>query len=135
MHDIHHPGEGPTAVGGNGRGLGYQDIPTSVAVKFDLFSNSGEGPDSTGIYTNGASPTVPANSLTGTGINLHSGDIMWAHLVYNGTNLTLTLTDTVNGYSVTESYPINIPATVGGNIAYVGFPGGTGGSSATQNVL
>ncbi len=79
-------GEGPNAVGGNGGGLGYQYIPTSVAIKFDLFSNSGEGPDSTGIYTNGASPTVPANNLTGTGVNLHSGDVMWAHLVYNGTN-------------------------------------------------
>ena len=128
-------GEGPTAVGGDGGGLGYQYIPTSVAVKFDLFSNSGEGPDSTGIYTDGASPTVPANNLTGTGINLHSGDIMWAHLVYDGTNLTLTITDTVNGYSATEVYPINIPATVGGNTAYVGFTGGTGGSSATQNIL
>ena len=128
-------GEGPTAVGGNGGGLGYQYIPTSVAIKFDLFSNSGEGPDSTGIYTNGASPTVPANNLTGTGVNLHSGDIMWAHLVYDGTNLTLTLTDTVNGYSATEVYPINIPATVGGSTAYVGFTGGSGGSSATQNVL
>ena len=60
---------------------------------------------------------------------------MWAHLVYNGTNLTLTLTDTVNGYSATEVYPINIPATVGGSTAYVGFTGGSGGSSATQNVL
>jgi len=31
-----------------------------VAVKFDLFDNAGEGVNSTGFYTNGAAPTVPA---------------------------------------------------------------------------
>jgi hypothetical protein len=123
------------AVGGDGGSLGYQGIPASVAVKFDLHSNSGEGVDSTGLYTDGASPTIPAVNLSTTGINLHSGDVMHAHLVYDGTNLTMTLTDTVTNASAIEVFPINIPATVGGNTAWVGFTGGTGGNSATQNVL
>jgi hypothetical protein len=56
-------------------------------------------------------------------------------LVYNGTNLTMTLTDTVTSASVVEVFPVNIPAIVGGSTAYVGFTGGTGGLAATQNVL
>jgi hypothetical protein len=123
------------AQGDTGGGLGYQGIPDSVAVKFDLFSNAGEGPDSTGLYTDGAAPTVPAIDLSSTGVNLHSGDLMHAHLLYDGTNLTMTLTDTVTNATVTEVFPVNIPNVVGGSTAWVGFTGGTGGSSATQEVL
>jgi hypothetical protein len=60
---------------------------------------------------------------------------MHAHMVYNGTNLTMTLTDTVTNASVTEVFPVNIPSLVGSSTAYVGFTGGTGAMSATQNVL
>jgi hypothetical protein len=35
----------------------------------------------------------------------------------------------------TASFPINIPQAVGGNYAYVGFTAGSGGLSATQNIL
>jgi hypothetical protein len=125
----------PTALGMSGGGLGYQNISSSVAVKFDLFNNNSEGPNSTGLYTNGAPPTIPAIDLTSTGINLHNADLMDAHIVYNGTNLTLTLTDTVTGAVATEVWPVNIPSIVGGNTAYVGFTGGAGGVSSTQQIL
>jgi LysM repeat protein len=123
------------SLGDPGGGLGYQGIANSVAVKFDLYNNAGEGIDSTGLYTDGAAPTMPAVDLSSTGINLHSGDIMSAQLVYDGTNLTMTLTDTVTKATVTEVFPVNIPSIVGGSTAYVGFTGATGGLTATQNVL
>jgi hypothetical protein len=123
------------ALGGAGAGLGYQGIPDSVAVKFDIYNNVSEGADSTGLYTNGAAPTVPAVNLSSTGIVLLIGDLMHAHMVYDGTNLTMTLTDTVTNATVTEVFPVNIPSIVGSNTAWVGFTGGTGGFSATQNVL
>ena len=41
---------GPTALGTGGGGLGFATIPTSVAIKFDIYNDSGEGNDSTGIY-------------------------------------------------------------------------------------
>jgi Chitobiase/beta-hexosaminidase C-terminal domain/Legume lectin domain len=126
---------GLTADGGIGGALGYQGITPSVAVKFDLFSNDGEGVNSTGFYTNGVAPTVPALDLTPSGINLHSGDVMLAQLTYDGTTLTLTLTDTVTNATFTASDTINIPATVGMNTAFVGFTGGTGGTVSTQNIL
>jgi hypothetical protein len=134
---------GATALGVYGGGLGYGIDPNggttggiakSVAIKFDLYSNSGEGADSTGIFTNGAAPTNPAVSLTSSGIVLSSGDTISAQLVYNGTTLTLNLTDTVTNKTFSQAFTINIPSTVGANTAYVGFTGGTGGSSAIQNI-
>jgi hypothetical protein len=126
---------GLNAVGGIGGALGYQSITPSVAVKFDTFNNNGEGVNSTGFYTNGAAPTTPFLDLTPSGVNLHSGDIMHAHVTYDGTVLTLTLTDTVTNATFTASQVINIPTTVGGNTAFVGFTAGTGGTVSTQNVL
>jgi hypothetical protein len=99
-----------------------------------VFPRSGEGQDSTGININGAIPTTPDVNMAGTGIDLHSGDIFEANLTYNGTNLVLTLTDTVTKAALTHSFPINIPATVGGNTAYVGFTGGTGLYTATEEI-
>ena len=134
---------GATALGNLGGGLGYGVNPNggttggitkSIAIKFDIYSNSGEGSDSTGIFTNGASPTNPAVSLTSSGIVLSSGDTISAQLIYNGTTLTLNLTDTVTGKTFTNAFTINIPSTVGANTAYVGFTGGTGGGTAIQNI-
>jgi hypothetical protein len=134
---------GPTAIGHNGGGLGYGSasltatpaIVTSVAVKFDLANNNGEGNNSTGLYVNGASPTTPATTFGG-GVNLHSGDIFQVQMTYDGTTLTMTITDTkVPADTFTISFPINIPATVGGNTALVGFTAGTGALTSTQEIL
>jgi hypothetical protein len=132
---IQNSSRGFYGLGVNGGGLGYQGIGSSVAVKFDLYSNSGEGADSTGFYTNGATPTLPSVDMTASGINLHSGDIMHAHITYDGTTLTLIITDTVTKATFTTSTAINIPTTVGANTAFVGFTGGTGGLTAVQNIL
>ena len=125
---------GLTAMGATGGGLGYAGMATSVAVKFDLYSNAGEGINSTGLYIDGNAPTVPATTLGG-GINLHSGDVMQASMTYDGTTLTMTITDATAGASFTASWPVNIPAAVGGNTAYAGFTGATGGGTATQQIL
>jgi hypothetical protein len=110
-------------------------IPKSVAVKFDLFNDAGEGPDSTGLYINGAIPNVPAINLSSTGINLHSGDMFNAHLVYDGAALIVVITDRVTNASTTQTYTVNIPSIVGGSTAYVGFTGGTGAGTAIQDIL
>ncbi len=125
---------GMTALGALGMGLGYSGIPTSVAVKFDLYSNSGEGVDSTGLYTNGAVPTTPSVDMTSSGVNLHSGDLMTATLSYNGTILTETVTDTVTKAVFSTQYTVNIPS-ITGPTAYVGFTGAIGGTSDTQSIV
>lgn len=104
-------------------------------MKFDLYSNAGEGIDSTGWYTNGVSPTTPALDMTTSGVNLHSGDVMNVHMTYDGTTLTWTVTDPTAGKSFTTSAAVNIPSFVGGNTAFVGFTAGTGGATATQEII
>ena len=128
---------GPTAIGSDGGSLGYAGIGNSVAVKFDLFQNTGDpSSDSTGIFVDGAGPIGPTSiDLTGSGINLHSGDTMDANLTYNGTMLTLTITDLITQATWSHPFTINIPGTVGGDTAYVGFTGGTGGLTSRQEIL
>jgi hypothetical protein len=134
---------GVSAIGPEGSGLGYGasapggkgGIGKSVAVKFDLYSNDGEGTDSTGFYTDGASPTIPATSMSTSGVLLNSGHILHAHIAYDGTNLTLVLTDTTTSASFTKTAAINIPSIVGSGTAYVGFTGGIGGLSMTTDIL
>lgn len=126
---------GLSAVGGSGSLLGYGNIAKSIAIKFDLHSNAGEGSDSTGFYINGATPTLPSVDMTSSGVSLHSGNVLHAHITYDGTTLALNLSDTKTGASFSTSTTINIPAIVGNNTAYVGFTGGTGGQAAIQNVL
>ena len=134
---------GATAVGPAGGGLGYGalnpggpvGITNSMAIKFDLYDNDGEGNDSTGIYTNGDSPTVPAIDLSSTGINLHSSDPIHVHMVYDGSTITLTLTDTATNATWSNYfYGVNLPALVGGSTAYIGFTGGSGGLTATEEI-
>ncbi len=126
---------GTANVGLSGGNLGYAKIGNSVAIKFDLYSNAGEGQDSTGLYMNGAVPTVPAIDLSSTGINLHSGDQMTVNLAYNGATLFMNITDIVTSATWSTSWTIDIPAIIGSNTAYVGFTGGTGGETASQKIL
>jgi hypothetical protein len=147
-------GVGPTALGPPGGGLGYGSdtvgagggLPRSLAIKFDLFDNAGEGTNSTGIFTGGRSPTVrqpglspdfpdTSISLDGTGINLASTDPFRVTLSYDGTTLTETITDTVTNASKTLTYTVNIPVLVGSDVAYVGFTGGTGGLTTVADIL
>ena len=135
-------GNGPTALGAPGGSLGYglnstlPGIPKSVAIKFDLYQNSTEGINSTGLFTNGAMPGVPATNLTPSGVNLHSGHTFNVHMTYNGTTLVMSITDATNSTKTfSASFTVDIPGTVGGPTAYVGFTGGTGGLTAIQDIL
>ena len=125
----------PTALGGSSAGLGYQGIAKSVAIKFNFYDYQGEGSDSTGVYTNGDPPLLPSTDISPSGIQLSSGDSIDAQVTYDGTTLTLNLLDLVTNKTFTTSWPINIPQIVGGNAAYVGFTGGTGGLTASQKIL
>jgi len=143
-------GVDPNQVGGSGGGLGYgsdtrggpRGIRNSICIKFDIYDNQGEGPNSTGLFGDGRSPTLPERDsgdvlvdLQPTPINLHSQDVFQVDLVYDGTTLTQKITDVNTGNSFdVPPYLVNIPAMVGGNTAFLGFTGGTGGLTATQDV-
>ena len=101
-----------------------------------MYSNAGEGTDSTGLYTNGASPTTPALDMTSSGVN----SAQWRRLQRSYDLRRYNVDDDDHGchnssQNFTTSWTINIPGTVGSNTAYVGFTGGTGGLTAIQEIL
>jgi hypothetical protein len=112
----------------------------SILVKFDLFDvqTGSPGANLTGFYSGGTYPQAPNNpqyDMSGSGINMESGDLFTCTITYDGSSLTETLTDTVTKATYTKTYTgINIPSLVGGNTAYVGFGGSTGAATATQDL-
>ena len=142
MFVIQNAAAGAKTLGPTGSSLGYSYGPTqagailnSLGIKFDLYSNAGEGTNSTGLYVNGAQPTKPALDITASGVDLHGGHPMCVQLSYDGTTLNLTITDPFTLSSYTTSWAINIPQIVGSSTAYVGFTASTGGATAVQQVL
>ena len=108
----------------------------SILVKFDLLGLGETGANLTGFYSGGEypHPPNPEYDMSGSGINMESGDLMRCTLAYNGTVLTEAVTDTVTGDTYTNNYAVNIPSLVGGNTAYVGFGGATGADTVIQNL-
>jgi hypothetical protein len=132
---------GPYAITNAGPGLGYAastgtggqiaGLNTSVAVIFDLSNGSG---NLTGVYTNGSSPVGSSIDMTPSGVNLHSGHPLNVKLVYNGAVIAMTVTDSVTNATFSNNWTIDIPTTVAGNTAYVGFTGSTGYNTANQDI-
>ena len=128
--------QSPTAMGAVGMDMGYGGLTHSLCVKFDIYNNSGEGTNSTGVFTGGTRPTVPSIDFTPSGINMRGGHAFNVVLSYDGTTLTWTVTDATDATkTMTNSTVVNLPAVIGGSTAYVGFVGSTGGSLAQQDIL
>jgi Legume lectin domain len=135
---------GPNALGSSGGGLGFgkpaiaqtgPSIPNSVAIKFDLHNNDGEGSSSTGLYINGAAPTTPSINLSPNRIDLHSGHPFHVALVYDGSTLTLTITDKTTHVTASHPFIVDIAGILGGPTGFAGFTGSTGGKTAVEKVL
>jgi fibronectin type 3 domain-containing protein len=134
----------PTVLGPTGGGLGYgAPIPSeplgirpSAAIKFDISWNAGEGFNSTGLYTNGASPTIPSTDLAGTGVELGNGNLLAATITYDGTDIAVQIRDTITGATAAQTYRnINLASILGANDAFIGFTGSTGETAAVQDIL
>src|SRR5262249_50937349 len=136
---------GPTALGGGGGSLGYQGIPNSVAIKFDVFDNQGETANSTGLFFNGDFPGLAQTAgevniaLNPANVNLRSQSVKTITLTYNGTTLTETIHDPtpgqLNNGDFTTTYTLDIAGMLGADTAFVGFTGGTGGLFSLQDRL
>jgi hypothetical protein len=133
-------------AGGDSNGLGYfaysenpagTAIGNSIAIAFNATPNGSSGsesytgatPSMTGLYLDGGllmdNGIMPVQDLMPQGINFQSGDLVSAHVVYDGSILSMNLTDTVTGKQAYFQWPVDIPAVVGGDTAYIGFTGGT----------
>jgi autotransporter-associated beta strand protein len=120
---------GLNALGGGGGNLAYNGITSSAAIPLNLYPATSQ----TGatIWTGGALGTY---QTTGS-VNIASGDPIQVTLSYNGTNLVENLLDLSNSAAFSTTYAgVNLPALVGGPLAYVGFTGAQGGSYAIQTI-
>jgi hypothetical protein len=147
-------GNSPTALGPSGGGLGYgpdnshnpnRGIRNSVAIKFDVFQNESETDNSTGLFTDGRAPTIPTGEpgipdvnvpLDPSVVDLRSQHPIRVAMMYQVPTLTVKITDTVTQKSATQIYNVDIPSLVTSpsNVIFVGWTGGTGGLTATQDV-
>jgi hypothetical protein len=128
---------GASAVGAGSEDLGYYGISNSVAFELNLYSGATGG---TGIQLgvggstpDSANPAAPYSSTAP--VNIASGDPIDVQLYYNQNVLKVWLADATAGNSFATSLSVpDLPATVGGSNAFVGFTGATGEYSSTQTV-
>ncbi len=131
---------GATALGPAGGALGYGagsangvgDITKSVAVNLTSTTTMAKATIRPAFSSMARRRLLTSQDMTASGVDLHSGDTMAVHMTYDGTTLSMSITDAVVNATFTQSWLVNIPATVGSDFAYVGFTGGTGGLAASQ---
>lgn len=129
---------GPTAIGSTGGNLGYGagQLTQSGALEVNIFPSSGKGAQGTVFATDGALGTIVAT----TPVNLDtSGHAFKFTLTYNGQTDTLSeqIVDTTASPNLTYNTTwtgVDFPTILGASTGYVGFTGGTGGSTATQTI-
>jgi hypothetical protein len=132
---IQNDPRGTAALGGGGGSGGYEGIINSICIKFDLYTH-GSHNSSTGLFTGGQNPAGDATKdVPLAPIDLRTGDPIQVTLTYDGATLTETVKDTITNQILIHTYSLNLGQVIGGNTAYVGFTGATGGENATQDVL
>jgi uncharacterized repeat protein (TIGR03803 family) len=120
-----------TALGADGEGLGFVGIPHSMALEFNLFSDSAfpdgfGGPNSVSLAFGGSLQVPRSINLTPSGINLHSGHAMDALVTYDSLYLTLDLKDMVTGIHFKHNFRMPEGNPFGATTAYAGFTAATG---------
>lgn len=126
---IQNDTRGTSALGGAGGALGYSGIAPSAALEFNIYPNNTVG---IALRANGATG-APYNSTAP--LDFSNGDLIGVSVHYDGNTMTVTLNDTNQSTTYTTNMNVgSLSAIVGGDTAYVGFTGGTGGSDANQAV-
>jgi len=157
----------PGGLGASGNGMGYSgSSANSLAIEFDTYNNSiaagGLGqfaaePNSSnhvaidigGVLTNTAPSNVygdascgfptgdPAQNTYSVAGCMSNGDLWTVNISYNGSALTVTLSDPAEGTTFTalNAYAINIASILATNTAYVGFTASTGSGFENQDIV
>jgi len=128
---IQRKGVGAGVLGGTGGGMGYIGMATSIFVKFDNYNNE----SSTGLYQNGADPSLNSIDMRAAGVDVHTQHDFQVDMTYNGTTLAMTVKDLTTNATFSRSFTVDIATVIGGATAYVGFTGATGGAVANQEIL
>jgi len=120
-----------TAIGAAGQGLGYQNIGNSVSIEFDTYNNFGNDIANDHIAFNTGGLMNAIGGVTDLG-NIEDGLYHAVQVGWNAASHVLTLN--YEGTNVVVSRIIDVAALVGGNEAYIGFAGSTGGASNLQKI-
>jgi hypothetical protein len=127
-----------SSAGGAGEGIGYQGITPSVGVKFDTFQNTDLNDPSSnyiGVATNGDINNADyPNGQTIVPTQFDNGSIWSGWVDYNGTSLSIYAVNadtTVKPATPLLTYDVDIPTTLGGSTAFVGFT--SAGGEASEN--
>jgi len=124
---------GPAALGADGGSLAYAGtglITPSVSLQFNIYQGNAAGGVGIGFATNGNLAQVAPPSP----VHIDSGNPINAVVTYQNGVANVFLQDTVAGGTFSGSAVINIPSTVGGSSAYVGFTGADGGTASVQTI-
>jgi hypothetical protein len=131
---------GTEANGAGGSGLGYVGITNSFALAAELYNNGDNAPGlavtTAGLGSAGAGFANGYNYGPTAPVSLYAGDTIFFKLIYNGSVLNVSLTDSNTGaFYDTNYYVGSIADDVGGtNSALIGFTAATGGTSANQYI-
>jgi len=119
---------GPSALGGAGGSLAFTGIKNAVGVLINIYD-----PNTIGYHL---STDGTAGGYGDIGIALSSGHPIQVTLNYNQATTTLHVKfqDLTTGTIFENDETVDIKSLVGGDYAYVGFTGATGGANATQTV-
>jgi len=119
--------DGTNALGGGGGALGFGGITSAVAFEMNVYGNLVRGIQ---LSTNGTTGVY----LDVTPVNMISGNAIYVQLYYQPGVLQVLLEDTVTLATFTTNFPVNIPAVVGDDSAYVGFTAGDGYFDSVQMI-
>lgn len=137
---VQNSAAGASALGGNGGGLGYDGIANSAAFIFDTWENGWDTDRAPGPNT-AAAIGGQLNNWGGNSVG-HSYDLRdkvlysWVDYSAASQSLTLFVSDTdAKPLAAQETLWVNLPSLVGGNTAYIGFTGATGGATDRHDIL
>lgn len=127
----------PGELGNLGFGLGYGGISSSLAVEFDTFRNNNLSDPSSnhiGINSNGSMTSVSTVDIASP---FDNGTKWTVWVDYNGTTLEVRASNNDQGRPLTAtlSYTIDLPGTIGGSAAYIGFTAATGQAFGNHEIL
>jgi hypothetical protein len=139
---------GAGALGTDGGALGYSSgvpdysaspaIVPSVALEFNLYSGATPFEDSANyisLNTNGYLGDTGTGLLEYTSpVFFNSGDPINVSVTYTNQIASLVLEDASTAETFSVNIPINIPAVLGSNVAYIGFTGGDGAVTSIQQI-
>ena len=129
---VHNDDRGPAAVGSVAYGAGYLGIKNSVALEWNYYENDSMSNTVilgvNGAYVGTRRSNLPIKIAT----IVQETDMVVRHDP-SAKTLALTMMQGTNTFSTTFT-DVDIPASVGGDLAYIGFGAGGGGAFCETRV-